>query len=273
MKAKILLIIAALAAASFSHAQLPGKFMSSNKIPPNYHTTTRQQSLTTLNTNSQVMVSGSDHSSAISIDYTNNLVPVEANDDNVFIFDQQIPVPGAGQNQVFDFGNLTYEPENLFTNALVRPPLSNMVADRTAYQSAGNAIDFNGLLTDTLFLIYATNDQGLYITKVHFTAARVSLESVTSVVTDSLIIPEQTVILPQVSLVQKYPTTYKTQWMQNPGKSGPTVFISLASEQFDHAPVQIVHEHKFVHQIVGWGKMRVPLRMDQVITLNVFWIE
>jgi hypothetical protein len=78
------------------------------------------------------------------------------------------------------------------------------------------------------------------------------------VVTDSLIIPDQTVVLPQISQVQEYPTTLRTQWVQDPGKSGPTIFISLASEGLDHALAKIFHEHHFIHKIVGWGKIRVP---------------
>lgn len=258
MKSKIFLMIAAVAAASFVHAQLPNMSTGINIMPSSTQLSKIKHIPVTPNTNGGVTNEPASSSSPIIIDYTNNLVPVEAADENLVIFAQQIQVPGAGQNKVYDYGNLVFEPENLFTNILLAPPEPSLSIDRTAYQTPGNAIDFNGLLVSTVSLVYATNNQGLYITRVHFTAARASLESITGVETDSLIIPEQNVIIPNGSLIQKYPTTFGSQWIQDPGKTGPNIFISLASEGLDHAPVKLYHEHHFVHKIVGWGKIRIP---------------
>jgi Secretion system C-terminal sorting domain len=260
MKSKILLVIFATVAVLSLHAQTQRMFLGNKKIIPK--NTTIEPGLSNnsnkVNASQQPSNSSIGFSSPIVIDYTNNLVPVTANDDNVFIFDQQIPVPSEGNNKIYDFGNLTYEPQNFSTNLSVQPPRPNIQGDRTAFEMPGNILDFNGLLVDTTSFVYTTNVQGLFITKVPFTAARTSLESITGVVTDSLIIPEQIVELPSLSHVQEYPIIYGKKWIQDPGISGPLLFISLASEGLDHAPVRLYHAHRFVHNIVGWGKIRVP---------------
>ena len=164
-------------------------------------------------------------SSPITIDYTSNLVPPSANDDNLFIFDQQIQAPTQGGNKVYDFGNLTYEPENTFTSLFVPLSQHTNCDNGTVLVESGNVLDFNGLLVDTLLLPYFTNRLlGLYHTIVQFTAAKASLKSITGVVTDSLTIPYQTVVFPQKPIVQMYPTTAESEWVQDNGKdSGPTL--------------------------------------------------
>lgn len=190
MKAKILLLLAAVIASSIGRAQFPLKTILNQKKTPHNQVTKALSPTINVNTDQQVTLEEVNRSSPIIIDYSNNLVPREANDDNIFISDQQIPVPSIGENQIYDFGNLTYEAENFFTNTLVRPPMPHMSGDRTSLQIPGNIIDFNGLLVDTAFIIYETNNQGLFITKIHFTGAKTSLQAITGVVTDSLIIPE-----------------------------------------------------------------------------------
>lgn len=260
MKLKILPVIFATVAALSLHAQPQMMFLGNKKI---FHKNTTvvlglSNTSTRVNASQQPNTGSIGLSSPIVIDYTNNLVPVTTIDDNLFIYDQQIPVPSEGNNKVYDFGNLIYEPQNFSTNLSVQPPPPNKQGDRTAFEMPGNILDFNGLLVDTSSFVYTTNDQGLFITKVPFTAAKTSLESITGVVTDSLIIPEQIVELPSLSHVQEYPIIYGKKWIQDPGISGPLLFISLASEGLNHAPVRLYHAHRFVHNVVGWGKIRVP---------------
>ncbi|MEP7110177.1 MAG: hypothetical protein ABI760_19430, partial [Ferruginibacter sp.] len=247
MKSKILLLIATITVVSFAHAQLPTMYMGNKKIPFRLKAA-RATSRGIENTKTQGRVSVIRASSPITIDYTSNLVPPSANDEDLFIFDQQMQAPTPGGNKVYDFGNLTYEPENTFTYPMV--PLSHHTNfdNGTVAVEPGNVLDFNGLLVDTLLLPYFTNRLlGLYHTIVQYTAAKASLKSITGVATDSLTIPYQTVVFPEKPIVQIYPTTIKSKWVQDNGKdSGPTVFITLSSEGLKNAPVKIVHEFHLV---------------------------
>jgi hypothetical protein len=259
MKSKILLLIATVTVVSITRAQSPAMYMGNKKIPFRQKSA-RATSQAIEITKTPGTVSVIRASSPITIDYTSNLVPPSANDEYLVIFDQQMQAPTLGGNKAYDFGNLTYESENTGTNLSV--PLSEHTNqdNGTVVVIPGNVLDFNGLVVATLLLPYFTNRLlGLYHTVVQFTAAKASLKSITGVVTDSLTIPYQTVVFPQKPIVQMYPTTNESEWVQDNGKgSGPTLFITLASEGLKNAPVKMVREFHFVHKIVGWGEVRIP---------------
>ena len=190
----------------------------------------------------------------ITLTYTNYLVP-PAEDHFLQGADPAgVALPSLGTDQAWDYSNLVSN--DAYNNSYLSVPPAN-----PAFAGARTQSDFIGYIAGIPILqtrydaddITSFRRMGESLTRQAF-----SIGAITGSSTDSLVILEQDVPDEGTFTYVPYPCTYQTSWSSTV-RVPVNYELSIAAFGLDHVPGQFVQLEQQSREVVGSGKLRIPL--------------
>lgn len=163
-----------------------------------------------------------------------------------------VALPQAGENQTWDYSKLIKN--DLFNYSFSTTPTSNSTYPK-AFRSYGNYF-YVGEIPIALGVMEGNTPKGAAELGNHFAAQAFSLLLLTGDPNDSLIIPEQDVII-KPETYRAYPLEYGSATTTN-SVYVTNFILNIAAFGLDHVPGQFVQRVRHNNKVVGWGKFRIP---------------
>ncbi len=188
----------------------------------------------------------------IVLNYRNHLVPPD------IIYTYQganggVTVPTTGANQIWDYSSLVNAGLSISQPYI---PETNPAFNGNRRQQIFNEHFGAGFFANT-YLHQKDNGSRLSTTGASVNRSAYSLFSITGNINDSIILLSQNIFYNGNKLTIPYPVHYLTGWLCNYNYV-VNLQISLAAEGLNHAPLKYTTKVDIIHNVTGWGDMRIP---------------